>query len=206
MRAAWDSFTAGSGDSSLAKASLAITTGGVVIAALQLVHQVYGVGVAPITVGWEIVREFTGGVPTSGAPGEIPVGSGSSGDPSQILEDAMKDGIEDISDSIPPTSPSNLRVTAQDECVVTLAWDPSTDDKELSGYRIYDRGSVRGMVAEGTTEFVDRLVPGTATSFTVVAFDRSLNESERSNEVAASCGVTSDTAGGEMSSSPTTTP
>jgi hypothetical protein len=156
-----------------------------VVMTLQLVHDAYGLGVAPISVAREIYRDVIGGPPTTVDAG------GPSADElvesAETLDEAMEEIIEESFDNTPPTPPSNLRVSEQNECVITLEWDPSTDDEELSGYRIFGNGSFDGMVDEKFTEFEVRLVPGDSKTFTVVAFDASSNESKLSNEQSASC-------------------
>jgi hypothetical protein len=155
------------------------------VAVLQLVHDAYGVGVAPISAAREVYRDITGDNPTDSQSADV--SADEIVESAQELDEAMDELIEESFDSTPPTPPSNLRIAEQNECVVNLEWDPSTDDEELSAYRVYSNGSFDGMVDEKFTEFEVRLFPGDSRTFTVIAVDGSANESKRSNEATASC-------------------
>jgi chitodextrinase len=87
-------------------------------------------------------------------------------------------------DRTPPTTPTNLRVTAVSSTSVTLAWNPSTDN---SGSFFYVLSSHTGALASAS--MVDTaytwtgLNPGTTYSFRIRARDQSMNWSGYSNTV-----------------------
>ncbi|GIJ73458.1 discoidin domain-containing protein [Virgisporangium ochraceum] len=91
-------------------------------------------------------------------------------------------------DSVPPTVPGNLRVTGTTDTTVTLAWNGSTDDTAVAGYRV-SRVTGTTSTAVGTTQTlaftVTGLASGTAHTFSVAAFDAAGNASAGSNQVTA---------------------
>lgn len=89
-----------------------------------------------------------------------------------------------IPDIVKPSAPLNLEVKETASTYVTLTWTKSTDDQELAGYKILKDGVI-AYVSGGsdTTYKALGLLPNTSYSFTVVAFDKSLNLSEASNPV-----------------------
>ena len=89
-----------------------------------------------------------------------------------------------IPDTVKPSTPLNVEVKETASTYVTLAWTKSTDDQQLAGYKIF-RDGVIAYVSGGsnTTYKALGLLPNTSYSFTVVAFDKSLNLSEASNPV-----------------------
>lgn len=44
-----------------------------------------------------------------------------------------------ILDSIPPTTPPNVRVAYSDAKITTIQWDSATDNKQVTGYQVYRR-------------------------------------------------------------------
>jgi hypothetical protein len=87
-----------------------------------------------------------------------------------------------LSDTIPPTTPQLLYVTAISSSQIDLTWSVSTDNVGVSGYKIYRNGiPIRSLP---TTEFSDTWVtPSTRYCYRISAFDSSGNESELSNEI-----------------------
>ncbi|HYD01874.1 MAG TPA: fibronectin type III domain-containing protein [Phycisphaerales bacterium] len=89
-------------------------------------------------------------------------------------------------DRTPPTTPTNLRVTAVSSTSVTLAWSPSADN---SGSFFYVLSSNTGALASAS--MVDRtytwtgLTSGTTYTFRIRARDQSMNWSGYSNSVTA---------------------
>lgn len=82
-------------------------------------------------------------------------------------------------DTTPPTIPSNLRTTAVLDTSIAIAWDASTDDVAVTGYKIY-RGGVLIGTASSTNFTNSGLTPDTSYSFTVVAYDAASNNSSPS--------------------------
>lgn len=79
-------------------------------------------------------------------------------------------------DNVPPTAPGNLRATAVSDTTVTLAWNASTDDVAVTGYRIRRvteaTATPIGTAAADTTTFtVTGLTASTAYTFDVQALD-----------------------------------
>ena len=89
-----------------------------------------------------------------------------------------------IVDTMPPTPPTNLIVTATTSTTVSLSWTASTDNIGVTGYRIFNGSTLAGTTAT-TTFIVGSLTPNTSFTFTVRAFDAAGNESQPSNAVTA---------------------
>lgn len=86
-------------------------------------------------------------------------------------------------DRTPPTTPTNLRVTALGQESVTLAWDASTDKSGSVTYSVYKDGQPFTVPQGQTTYTIDWLSPGRTYSFYVTATDKWLNQSGKSNTV-----------------------
>ncbi|MET7402350.1 discoidin domain-containing protein [Dactylosporangium sp. NPDC005572] len=85
-------------------------------------------------------------------------------------------------DATAPSVPGNLRVTGTTDTTVALAWDASTDNVGIAGYRVSRGGTVVGTT--GMLAFtVTGLTASTAYQFTVAAFDAAGNGSNPSNIV-----------------------
>lgn len=85
-------------------------------------------------------------------------------------------------DTQAPTTPGALTVTGTTSSSVSLSWTASTDNTGVTGYDIYQGGSVATTVT-GTTATVDGLSAATAYPFTVRARDAAGNVSAASNQV-----------------------
>ncbi|GAA2590805.1 discoidin domain-containing protein [Dactylosporangium fulvum] len=89
-------------------------------------------------------------------------------------------------DSTAPSVPGNLRVTGTTDTTVALAWDASTDNVGVAGYRV-SRVAGSGSTVVGTTGTLAFTVTGltasTAYQFTVAAYDAAGNASGASNTV-----------------------
>lgn len=88
-------------------------------------------------------------------------------------------------DRTPPTTPTNLRVTAVTHTSVTLAWNPSTDNVGVVSYSLWGEG-LSGVVSvrhPQTTATWTGLRPGQTVTFRVRAFDAAFNGSADSNPV-----------------------
>ena len=89
-------------------------------------------------------------------------------------------------DRTPPTTPTNLRITATTDTTVTLAWNPSTDNSGNFSYRVNQRYFNDYTVAvpqTQTTITFTRLWPETTYSYFVYAVDAAGNRSGNSNTV-----------------------
>ncbi len=87
-----------------------------------------------------------------------------------------------VDDDEPPSTPTNLRITGANLSSVSLAWDASTDNIGVSGYRIYRNGFKVG-TASGATFTDTGLAHNTAYTYQVDAFDGKPNYSGKSNTV-----------------------
>jgi endoglucanase len=82
----------------------------------------------------------------------------------------------------PPTVPGNPRVTGTTSSSVSLAWDPSTDDVGVTGYRVHEGGTVVASPT-GPTATIVGLAPSSTHTYTISALDAAGNESAPSAPV-----------------------
>ncbi|MFC6599731.1 discoidin domain-containing protein [Kitasatospora paranensis] len=93
-------------------------------------------------------------------------------------------------DTVPPTAPGSLHVTAQTDTTVALAWTASTDNVGVTGYRIRQiiggTATPVGTAAGTATVFtVSGLTASTSYTFDVQALDAAGGVSQPSNQAAA---------------------
>jgi chitodextrinase len=82
--------------------------------------------------------------------------------------------------------PAGLTATASAPDRVDLAWQPSTDDKGVTGYRVYRDGALLATLAGTGTTYSDASVaPATTYRYQVSAVDAAGNQSTRSASVSA---------------------
>jgi chitodextrinase len=89
-------------------------------------------------------------------------------------------------DRTPPTTPTNLRITATTETSISLAWSASTDNSGNFSYRVSESGINNQTVAvpqTQTTLTFSRLWPERTYTYTVYAVDAAGNRSGNSNTV-----------------------
>ena len=86
-------------------------------------------------------------------------------------------------DRTPPTTPTNLHVTATTANSVTLAWNASTDNSGNFSYRVHLVSPSTDKVANQTSLTWNSLSPNTTYSFYVYAVDKAGNRSANSNTV-----------------------
>ncbi len=90
-----------------------------------------------------------------------------------------------VGDTVAPSEPQNLKVSFRAGKSITLSWDAATDNVYVSGYEVYRNGNKVG--TSYTTEFTDtRLNESTEYSYSVKAFDASMNYSKSSIIVSGS--------------------
>ncbi|MBI3475600.1 MAG: hypothetical protein HY010_07690 [Acidobacteria bacterium] len=88
------------------------------------------------------------------------------------------------SDTTPPTVPANLALTGTTASTVSLAWNASTDNVGVAGYKIFRSGTQVG--STGAVSYTDTgLAASTTYSYTVSAFDATGNNSAQSAPVSA---------------------
>ncbi|MDR0270446.1 fibronectin type III domain-containing protein [Paenibacillus sp.] len=96
----------------------------------------------------------------------------------------------DGGDTQAPTVPANLRSTVVTSSSVSLAWDASTDNVSVTGYDVYQGGSVVGSASGSTLAFTHNgLTADTSYSYTVKAKDAAGNVSAASNVVTVKTGA-----------------
>ena len=85
-------------------------------------------------------------------------------------------------DTTPPTAPTALTATPASTTQINLAWNPSSDNVSVAGYKVFRNGTQVG--TPGTTLFQDTgLTPSTSYSYTVAAVDGAGNVSAQSAPV-----------------------
>jgi chitodextrinase len=82
-----------------------------------------------------------------------------------------------------PSTPANMRVTSATQSLVTVAWDPSTDNVGVVGYYVWgDKGKI---TVDGPQFTVSGLGCGRSAVITVAAFDAAGNRSARASTTVA---------------------
>ncbi len=91
----------------------------------------------------------------------------------------------DPGDTTAPSMPTGLQAGGATTTTLQLTWNPATDDRAVTGYRVYRNGTVVGTSA--TTSFGDSgLTADTAYTYRVSAYDAAGNESVLSAQITAS--------------------
>ena len=85
-------------------------------------------------------------------------------------------------DVTPPSAPTDLKVGERTDESITVSWKESTDDTEVTGYRVFVDGEEKADVTE-TECTVKGLEAGTEYTVSVKAYDAEGNESEASEAV-----------------------
>jgi endoglucanase Acf2 len=99
-----------------------------------------------------------------------------------VSANSFSSGNGTDSDTQPPTPPTGLTSPGKSSSSVSLAWNASTDNVGVAGYRIY-RGGANVGTSSGTTFTDTGLSAGTSYTYMVRAFDAAGNESGASNSV-----------------------
>lgn len=87
--------------------------------------------------------------------------------------------VIDSLDTDPPSAPLNVTATAASSDQIDLAWDASSDNVSVVGYRVYRDGV--GLATTSSATYVDTgLAAGTSYAYTVRAFDGAINLSAHS--------------------------
>ncbi|WP_433513894.1 fibronectin type III domain-containing protein [Nonomuraea sp. CA-143628] len=89
-----------------------------------------------------------------------------------------------IPDTVPPSAPGNLRVTAKTGTSASVAWDAATDNVGVTGYGIYLDGTKQGADQTALTYNFPTLTPGTHT-VAVDAVDAEGNRSAKASVAVA---------------------
>lgn len=88
-----------------------------------------------------------------------------------------------VGDTSAPTAPTSLAASGTTQTTTTLSWNASSDNVGVTGYNVYQNGTLLGAIA-GTSATVSNLTAATTYSFTVKAYDAAGNVSATSNAVA----------------------
>jgi chitodextrinase len=96
-------------------------------------------------------------------------------------------------DAQAPTTPSGLVVNAIDANSVNLAWNASTDNVGVAGYRVYRGATQVGTVTTGTGYIDNTVAASTSYSYTVRAYDAAGNLSATSTAATVATPAPSDT-------------
>lgn len=82
-------------------------------------------------------------------------------------------------DTTPPSTPANLRLVSKSDNAISIAWDPSTDNLGVAGYKVYRKGLEVGNVS--VTAFSDTgLIPNTSYTYEASSYDAAGNFSGKS--------------------------
>ena len=87
-----------------------------------------------------------------------------------------------LPDGQAPSAPSNVGISSPGHTSLVVSWSPSTDNTSVKGYVVYRNGS-RVAATTSTSYTVKGLLPGTAYSFIVKAYDIADNYSGQSSGV-----------------------
>ncbi len=90
-----------------------------------------------------------------------------------------------LPDTVPPSVPTGLSPAPNSAKQITLKWNPSTDNVEVTGYTIFANGNVLATVPSGTSYVHTGLTPSTRYSYSVSAYDAAGNHSSPSASSAA---------------------
>lgn len=102
----------------------------------------------------------------------------SAGNESDVIVIFVTTGMDETPDITPPSTPTNLTVSAGATSAV-FSWDPSIDDTGVAGYVVFlDGAYVDSLDAGQTSIFISGLDPSTLYTFEVYAFDFAGNDSE----------------------------
>ncbi|MEZ0076901.1 glycosyl hydrolase 2 galactose-binding domain-containing protein, partial [Planotetraspora sp. GP83] len=95
-------------------------------------------------------------------------------------------------DTQAPSVPANPRVTGTTASSISLAWDASTDNVGVTGYKVYE-GTTVVASPTGTTATISGLAASSSHTYTVTAVDAAGNESAKSSPVTGTTSSGTDT-------------
>ncbi len=93
-------------------------------------------------------------------------------------------------DTSPPTQPTNLTVSNEQDTQVTLSWNASSDNIGVTGYEIFLDGSSLGTTT-GTSVNITGLTACSSYNFGVLAFDAAGNNSGTASTIGSTTGCSS---------------
>lgn len=95
------------------------------------------------------------------------------------LSEPLFESLDDPQDNTAPTVPTNLVLGIATSSSIGFLWDASTDNIEVTGYKVYVNGVFNQTVTQ-TSVNVTGLSSNTSYNLSVSAIDAALNESKRS--------------------------
>lgn len=98
------------------------------------------------------------------------------------VEDYTVNIVNAVTDTTPPTAPTNLTASGTTQTTTNLSWTASTDNVGVTGYDVYQGTTLLGTVTT-TTANITGLTANTAYTFSVKAKDAAGNISAASNTV-----------------------
>lgn len=93
--------------------------------------------------------------------------------------------VQAVTDSTPPTAPTNLNATSTTDASASLSWTAATDNVGVVSYRVYRDGALMRSGITGTTFTDTGLNVGTTYTYTVDALDAAGNSSAKSSAATA---------------------
>lgn len=82
-------------------------------------------------------------------------------------------------DDVPPSAPSNLKLTNASQNSLTISWSASTDNIGVTGYRV-SRTGMQNVTVTNPSFTENNLIPNTSYTYNIVAFDAADNQSTTS--------------------------
>ncbi len=116
----------------------------------------------------------------AGTSGYVRLSNTNVGSTVNVIADAIK--WESNADFEPPTTPTNFRVTGVTTSRVDLAWNASTDNKGISGYKVY-RGAVNFTTVPTLYASSTGLLANAQYTYRVAAVDTSNNVSPQTDPI-----------------------
>ncbi|MCI0351142.1 MAG: Ig-like domain-containing protein [Acidobacteriales bacterium] len=131
-------------------------------------------GAAPYSIAWNTSTVSNGTHVLSAVARDA---AGNRGSAANVSVDVRND-------TTPPTIPAGLTAIAASSTQINLAWNASSDDVGVAGYRITRNGSA--IATTNTPSYQDKgLSPGSSYTYTVAAFDQAGRFSAESSPVTA---------------------
>ena len=132
--------------------------------------------IAPYSVSWN-TKTTTNGTHTLTAVARDAAGN-------TKTSTAISVSVNNVADTMAPTTPANLAATAVSSSQINLTWTASTDNVGVTGYKVYRSGSQVG-TATSTSYSDSDLTAQTSYSYTVQAYDAVGNNSAQSAAASA---------------------
>lgn len=153
-----------------------------------------GAGSVEVTLDGSVVAALTKTVDLGSTPvGRVMVGDNSVGRTFTTRFDAVDVQVPTVTDTQPPTAPTNLHTTSVTASRVDLAWNPSTDNVGVTSYQVYRNGSLLQTLPGTQTSYGDTTVaPGTSYVYALRAGDAAGNVSAPSADLPVTTPATGD--------------